>query len=218
MNEKRLHKSAHDKMISGVCGGLGQYFGVDPTLVRIAWVAISLISFPAGLVIGPLAYLAAMLIIPRDPEEMTLPTDEPPAEPEYKSNNLLWGVVLILLALVVLQWQRDLLPFPFHRGRGNFLPPLVLIGVAIVLMLRYRPEMADRLRTMAGERRLYRSETDKKLFGVCGGLAESFNIDPTLVRLAWAFGTLLSSGIGLIIYAVMAWVLPVGRPGTIKPL
>lgn len=215
MTTKRLHKSLHDKMIGGVCGGLGQYFEVDPTLIRIAWVAISLISIPAGLAIGPLAYLAAMLIIPRNPEEVTLMTDEPREEQEYKSNSLLWGVVLILLALVVLQ-RTDLLPFHFHWGRGNFLPPLVLIGVAIVLMLKYRPEMADKLRTMAEERRLYRSDTDKKLFGVCGGLAESFNIDPTLVRLAWAFGTMLSGGAGVVIYAVLAWVLPVGRPNTMQ--
>ena len=35
---KRLYRSTHDRMIFGVCGGLAEYFDVDPTLVRLAWV------------------------------------------------------------------------------------------------------------------------------------------------------------------------------------
>ena len=51
------------------------------------------------------------------------------------------------------------------------------------------------------EKRLYKSNTDKKLDGVCAGIANYFNIDPTLIRLAWVIFT-LAGGCGLIAYIV----------------
>lgn len=54
-------KKSDNKMIAGVCGGLAEYFGIDPTLVRIAYVLISIFSaaFP-----GILIYIILMLIMP----------------------------------------------------------------------------------------------------------------------------------------------------------
>ena len=57
------------------------------------------------------------------------------------------------------------------------------------------------------EKRLYKSVTDKKLCGVCGGIAEYFNIDPTVVRLAWAAFTCLG-GCGIIAYIIAAIIIP----------
>lgn len=57
------------------------------------------------------------------------------------------------------------------------------------------------------EKRLTKSKTDRKLFGVCGGLGEYFGIDPTLVRLAFVLLGLLH-GIGLILYIVLAIIMP----------
>lgn len=59
-------------------------------------------------------------------------------------------------------------------------------------------------------KKLYRSKTDLKISGVCGGLAEYFNIDATLVRLVWVLVSLLTNGIiGLIVYLVCVFVIPV---------
>ena len=57
------------------------------------------------------------------------------------------------------------------------------------------------------EKKLYKSSTDKKLAGVCGGLAEYFNIDSTLVRLGWVVFGLLG-GSGLLAYIIAALVMP----------
>ena len=62
MEEKRLYKSKTNKVLGGVCGGIGEYFGVDPTWVRLAWV---LFSFMGGS--GLLAYIIAVLIVPDEP-------------------------------------------------------------------------------------------------------------------------------------------------------
>lgn len=64
---KRLYRSGRDKMLGGVCSGLGEYFDIDPTLIRLA---IIIAVFGAGA--GLLAYLIAWIIIPLNPEEKYL--------------------------------------------------------------------------------------------------------------------------------------------------
>ena len=61
MNGKKLYRSDENKMLAGVCGGIAEYFGVDPTLIRLAWVVFSLLGGS-----GLLAYILAAIIIPRD--------------------------------------------------------------------------------------------------------------------------------------------------------
>ncbi len=56
-------------------------------------------------------------------------------------------------------------------------------------------------------RKLYKSSTDKKIFGVCGGIAEYFDIDSTVVRLIWAI-SILCIGTGLLAYLIAALILP----------
>ena len=57
------------------------------------------------------------------------------------------------------------------------------------------------------DNKLYRSMTDKRVAGVCGGLAKYFNVDPTLIRLAFVF-LALAGGPGFLIYLIMWIVLP----------
>lgn len=60
---KKLYKSNKNKMICGVCGGIGEFFGIDPTLVRLGWVVFCALGGS-----GILAYIIAAIIIPRNPE------------------------------------------------------------------------------------------------------------------------------------------------------
>ena len=57
---RRFLRSSDDKMVAGVCGGLARYLGVDPTLVRVAWVVALVLGLPATL----LAYVVAWAITP----------------------------------------------------------------------------------------------------------------------------------------------------------
>lgn len=61
---KRLYKSNDNKMLDGVCGGIAAYFGIDPTLVRLGWIAFCAVGGS-----GVLAYIIAAVIIPRQPED-----------------------------------------------------------------------------------------------------------------------------------------------------
>ena len=63
-------------------------------------------------------------------------------------------------------------------------------------------------------KKLYRSTTDKKIAGVCGGVAEYFGIDATLIRLGWALVSLFA-GAGILVYIVCAIVIPEKPDNTI---
>ena len=68
---KRLTKSNTNKTISGVCGGIAEYFSIDPTIVRIAWILFSLFGGS-----GIIAYIICALIIPSAPHEDNLPPSD----------------------------------------------------------------------------------------------------------------------------------------------
>ena len=57
----RIHKSARDKKISGVCGGIAEWLGVDPTIVRIAWAVLA-----CGWGTGVLLYFICAFILPEE--------------------------------------------------------------------------------------------------------------------------------------------------------
>ena len=58
---KRLTRSANDRKLAGVCGGIGEYFGVDPTVVRIGWVVFCLLGGS-----GVLAYILCAILMPEE--------------------------------------------------------------------------------------------------------------------------------------------------------
>jgi len=129
---KRLYRSTSDKMIGGVCGGIAEYFKIDPVIVRL--IAVAMI-FVHG--IGILAYLIGWIVVP--------------------------------LAPGVRNKESEI------RGK-----------------------------------KLYRSSTDKKIGGVCGGLGKYFDVDSTLVRLIAVLFAIF--GVGIIAYLI-AWVVVPLAPG-----
>ena len=63
--EKRLYKIEEGKKLDGVCGGIAEYFNVDPTVIRLAWIVLTLCTAVAT---GVIAYLICAIIMPRKPE------------------------------------------------------------------------------------------------------------------------------------------------------
>ncbi len=61
---KKLYRSSENRMIGGVCGGLGEYFNIDPTLVRLLFIVGAFLGIPGALV---LVYLAMLIIVPQEP-------------------------------------------------------------------------------------------------------------------------------------------------------
>ena len=61
MEHKRLYRSDTNKVFAGICGGVGEYFDIDPTLVRVIWLLVTIFT---GFFPGVLAYIIAAFVIP----------------------------------------------------------------------------------------------------------------------------------------------------------
>lgn len=115
---KRLMRSRDDRVIAGVAGGLGNYFAVDPLIIRIAFAVSVLIG---GL--GVLAYIALALFVPTAPG----PDGEPGAPPVERSRALAIGVGIGVI-VIALSW--GIFDGPLW-GDGFFLSPLLFIAALV---------------------------------------------------------------------------------------
>jgi phage shock protein PspC (stress-responsive transcriptional regulator) len=112
---RRLTRTSRDRIIGGVGGGIGRYFGIDPTLVRIGFVALALLG-GTGLIV----YAAALLLVPLDEENA-----DDPKTPRDRALATGLAVALIIAGLVF---------GGFGWGFGGALVPLgflVLLGLAV---------------------------------------------------------------------------------------
>ncbi|MGI6778950.1 MAG: PspC domain-containing protein [Acetivibrionales bacterium] len=147
--DKQLHRSRENKMIAGVCGGVAEYFSLDPTIVRIIWAAITLAFLPGGII----AYIIAAVVIPE--RQVTIPgtgsqsnnMDSAGAEnsgadgcSQYNDSNtpdkadpqrsrLFIGGVLIFLGALILAKE-------FAIINTKYLWPLVFIGIGAYIIYR----------------------------------------------------------------------------------
>lgn len=125
---RKLYRSRYDRMLLGICGGLAQFFEIDPTLVRIL---VAILWIFTGFIPLFIVYLIAGLIIPLEPQ---------------------------------------------GANHSNF-------------------------------SRLFRSQKDWKIAGICGGIAELFQVDSSLVRLVFVFLCLLTGIVPLLLAYLIGWVL-----------
>ena len=200
---KRIIRSRKDRIISGVCGGFAEYFGLDPSLIRLGWIFFTLFGGS-----GILAYFLAMIVIP---DEYSAPHfDRDDITHTKNDKTILWGALLVFVGLILFFMHNDLLHMIWIRfwdsGINLFLAVLIL-GFGVYLLYTKRSDLASLINEGTGLP-LHLSQTDSKVAGVCGGIAESIQIDSTFVRFLWVFGTFMSAGIGILLYLVLALILP----------
>ena len=157
--EKRLYRSRSDRMIWGVCGGLAEYFDIDPTIVRIIAV---LLAFASGA--GILAYIILAIILPLESSQVTEPKDvikenveemketasqlrdeirstfvskedmsEETAKARLRRRNI-FGIILIVIGILFLLASFNLLWWL----RWSYLWPLILVVVGLLIILGAR--------------------------------------------------------------------------------
>ncbi len=124
----RLYRSRRDRLVAGVCGGLGQYFNVDPVLVRIAFVVLTLAT---GVFL--LVYLVLAILTPErpqgEPEPLAIPTAIAPRGREVLA------YILVGLGLLILASNLGL----FRIALWGWIWPLIIIAIGVLLLLRSRP-------------------------------------------------------------------------------
>ena len=126
-----LHRTEHDRLIAGVCGGLAHSWGIDPTLLRLAWVILTL----ASPLLGVALYCFAWFILPF---KTFASGDEEGAAATMTGRHLghLLGWILVILGAYYLAEQLT------HGALGRFLAelrrylwPIVLIAIGGVLLI-----------------------------------------------------------------------------------
>lgn len=139
MKEKRLYRSCKNRIIGGVCGGLGEYFDIDPVLVRLI---TALLIFTG---VSIVFYILAWIIIPEDPS--CHPASEKKAEPKVTSSEIdnkeqkvvrlhnedgryIAGIIIIVLGILFL-FQNTM---GFHAWELFW--PLILIVVGLLFIFR----------------------------------------------------------------------------------
>lgn len=127
---KRLFRDRWDKKVAGVCGGLGHYFKIDPTIIRLFLIVICILT-----------------------------------------------AVLPVIVLYTVAWM------------------LIPLGPKAYMKFACK--------------KLYRSRTNRKISGICGGIGEAFNIDPTIIRVLMLFALFLTAIIPLLIsYLLGTFIIP----------
>lgn len=198
---RKLYRSELNRMIGGVCGGFGEYFNVDPNLMRLIFV---IMAFLGGS--GILIYIASLIIIPNNPEQ----TPVEPRESIIKDKTLFWGSLLIVVGMFLIFRQMGLFySFNFWHipWQSVWAVALILVG-AVLLFNKSKKDKAKEGGEESEKKQLYRSRDQKMIAGVCGGLAEYFELDVSIIRVLWVIGTLLSIGVGILIYVIMLIVFP----------
>lgn len=134
---KRLYRSQRNKVFGGVCGGLGEYFEVDPVLIRVLFVFL---TFFHGS--GIILYLLLLIILPKEPLILNEDISQSKIDENTKTENFqvevaekktntrkLFGIILLVLGIVLL--LDNLIPtFDFE-----IIFPLILIGAGLFLII-----------------------------------------------------------------------------------
>jgi phage shock protein PspC (stress-responsive transcriptional regulator) len=134
---KRLFRDRWDKKVAGVCGGLGQFLKIDPTIIRLLVVMICIFTAVLPVLI---LYIVAWMLIPLGP----------PTYIEFEC------------------------------------------------------------------KKLYRSVQDRKISGICGGIAESLGIDPTIVRIVVLFALLITGVIPVLVGYIVGTLIIHEKPDEVK--
>lgn len=139
--EKKLYRSKRQQVIAGVCGGIGEYFGVDVTLIRLGWALLILIGGT-----GLLLYIICAIVIPKAPDsgsetvirnadgtEMVIREQQDAVEPSANNQFLLIaGLGLMVLGAWTLFTR--VLPRDIIRELRGFGWPLILIVIGAAVM------------------------------------------------------------------------------------
>ncbi len=204
----RLYKSSRDKVFEGVCGGLGEYFNIDPVIIRLIWLVAVIFGGT-----GVLAYFIAMLIIPKNPDHAGAEATREQSESTDSYSSKFWGALLIVAGILLMIGFIGPVTGIFAGAAflmSSVLWPVLVIGLGIYLFFKQAEgstSISSTAEIFPQGKTFFKSRSDKRIAGVCGGIGAYFAIDSNIIRVLWTVATLGSFGFGVLAYLVLAVVL-----------
>ena len=129
---RKLHKSSTDKVFAGVCGGFGEYFDIDPVIIRLLWVA-SVFLFGTGVVL----YIIAAIIMPEEnetdiEEKRKVRENRVEKEENPERNNKVLGIVFVVAGIFFISKRF------FYWLDFGVLAAVALVVFGVYLLIRNR--------------------------------------------------------------------------------
>ncbi|MDB5036386.1 MAG: phage shock protein PspC [Chlorobi bacterium] len=187
----KLFRSRSSRVFGGVAGGLAEYLGISPVFTRIGFVVLAL---SGGF--GFLAYFLIMFITPKQPEITISLDDREYIDDDDRVPSFLRALFIALpIAGISSLFSHHWVVFPFVFG--------LVIG-----LYYFWKSSGYREKLFVEDLGIYRSRSNKKIFGVFGGLAEKLNIDPTLLRIVAVVLLFVTGGAPIPIYLLYSIFIP----------
>jgi len=193
-NFKAIERSRSDYIISGLCAGLGKYFNIDASYIRLFGILSLLIGF-----LPVYFYLIATLIFPPETSKQTI-SDEDKLRINKKNSYTLLGGALMYISLVWLLISTGIMKKEELLYFDSILKNLTLLVFGVYLISKNFHESVYNNRSIA-------SNEKRIILGVCNTLSNYLKIDVIIIRGFFIVGSLISTGILILLYLFLYLIL-----------
>jgi len=191
--QKKLERSRTDVVVAGVCSGIAKYINIDPSFIRL----FALLSLLLG-IWSIAAYFIAAFLIPPEYEFVELTNEAKKFQKKVNYRTIAGGILMLsgfhfgFVELGIFSSERFSIIF------NGFMFPFISIVAGSYFLGTKEFSVGENL--YKRHERFIRSQKDRKLLGVCGGLAEYLGIESTAVRIVFLLAALFTLGFFAIVY------------------
>jgi phage shock protein PspC (stress-responsive transcriptional regulator) len=190
---KKLQRSKNNVVIAGVCSGIAEYLNMDVANVRV----IALLTILLG-GWGAIAYVITSLLLPAEQTSKQLTDTEFNSLRKENFRTVLSGLLILTglhFAFVYIGFGSGERIFLLPNG---LVFPFVSIAFGIILLRKNGSKNVEP--DIRNSKNYFRSRTDRRIMGVCGGLSRYLNLDSSALRIIFTIATLLTLGIFAVVY------------------
>lgn len=194
---KRFQRSADNSIITGVCGGIAEYFGKDAATIRI--IASILLLLGAWIVA---AYLLIAYLLPTGKQNESLSEKEILAISKENTKTILSSMLIVTGLYFSLQELGFVATPSMFFLPNSFMFPLLSIAAGVFLAMN---KFTQNRISKNEQQSFYRTANDKFILGVCGGIAKYLGVDSSSLRIIFLLLTGLTLGLFAIAYLIISF-------------
>ncbi|MEN8191587.1 MAG: PspC domain-containing protein [Bacteroidota bacterium] len=190
--KKELRKSKTDKIFLGVCGGLGNYYSINPVFVRLV--------FSVGILIGGLGIIAYILLFLFVPKSEIVDEKNISQQISFHNSKSLLGITLIFIGLYFFMMPKDYFPFLFFIK----IPLDIILPIVFIMVGLWRYKNFNINSSRGNKAEFLRPRKGRLFLGVCVGMSEYLGTYSIVVRLLFIVFSFTTVGFGVLLYFLIA--------------